>query len=250
MGYLYALGRLHAACGRHREGLDAMVECERWVREINAPNPAANVAWRADAAQLAAGLGEHDRARELLADTVSRARAFGARHALGIALRASGLIEGGDPGLEFLAEAVAVLDGAGFDLKLARTLTEQGAALRRAGRRRDALEQLRRGLDLAARCGALALSGRAREELLAAGARPRRERSWGPDALTASELRVARMAGRGMTNPQIAQALFITRKTVAVHLTRIYQKLDIQSRDQLARTLGERQSARASVLPS
>jgi DNA-binding CsgD family transcriptional regulator len=62
---------------------------------------------------------------------------------------------------------------------------------------------------------------------------------WGADALTASELRVARMAASGMSNRQIAQALFISRKTVTVHLTRIYQKLDITSRDELGHSLGD-----------
>ena len=209
------------------------------MRVTNAPNPAANLAWRADAAQLLASLGEQDRAHAVLGDTVSVARAFGAPHALGIALRARGLIEGDSTGLESLADAVAVLDGAGFDLQLARTLTEQGAALRRVGQRQEALEPLRRGLDLAVRCGAVVLSKRARDELVAAGARPRRARISGADALTASELRVARMAAEGMSNPQIGQALFISRKTVTVHLTRIYQKLDIESRAQLARSLVE-----------
>ena len=237
--YLYAFGRFRIARGQLREGLAALLGCEHWVRVTNAPNPAANLAWRADAAQLLASLGEQDRAHAVLGDTVSVARAFGAPHALGIALRARGLIEGDSTGLESLADAVAVLDGAGFDLQLARTLTEQGAALRRVGQRQEALEPLRRGLDLAVRCGAVVLSKRARDELVAAGARPRRARISGADALTASELRVARMAAEGMSNPQIGQALFISRKTVTVHLTRIYQKLDIESRAQLARSLVE-----------
>jgi DNA-binding CsgD family transcriptional regulator len=84
---------------------------------------------------------------------------------------------------------------------------------------------------------------RAHEELIAAGARPRRERIWGRDALTPSELRVARMAADGLTNPQIAQALFISRKTVTVHLTRIYQKLDISSRAELASSLEDPRAA-------
>jgi DNA-binding NarL/FixJ family response regulator len=81
------------------------------------------------------------------------------------------------------------------------------------------------------------LADRARAELVAAGARPRRDALRGRDALTASELRVAEMAEDGMTNREIAQALFVTQRTVETHLTHTYQKLDISSRAELADSL-------------
>jgi len=207
------------------------------------PNPAANLPWRSDLALLHARLGERHRAAELIAEDVMLAREFGAPHALGIALRAAGLIEGGAVGLQQLAEAADLLDGSGFDLEFARTPTERGAALRRAGRRRDAQHILRRGLDVATRCGTLALAKQAREELRLAGARPRRGRIRGIDALTASERRVASMAAGGMTNREIAQALFITLRTVETHLTTIYRKLDIAGRERLSEALGPDQAA-------
>jgi DNA-binding NarL/FixJ family response regulator len=80
---------------------------------------------------------------------------------------------------------------------------------------------------------------RAREELLTAGARPRRERVSGVDALTASERRVAQMASTGMTNREIAQALFVTMKAVALHLTHVYEKLEIAGRTELSVALGD-----------
>ncbi len=132
-----------------------------------------------------------------------------------------------------------LLEHTGTLVELARTLTDHGAALRRAGRRRDAREPLRRGLDLATSCGALAISRRAREELIAAGAKPRRERISGVEALTASELRVAQLAAQGLTNRQIAQALFITMRTVSAHLGHAYAKLDITDRAQLPAALSE-----------
>ena len=119
-------------------------------------------------------------------------------------------------------------------LELAYSLTEWGAALRRAGARTAAREPLRRALDLAARCGATPLAERAREEALAAGARPRRPWTSGVHALTPSELRVARLAAQALGNREIAQALFITTKTVSDHLTSAYRKLNISSREQLA----------------
>jgi DNA-binding CsgD family transcriptional regulator len=102
---------------------------------------------------------------------------------------------------------------------------------------------LARALDLAAGCGAGALATRAREELVTAGARPRRERLNGVEALTASERRVAHMAAAGMTNREIAQALFVTIKAVALHLTHVYEKLDITGRGLLPGALGEQDVA-------
>jgi len=116
-------------------------------------------------------------------------------------------------------------------------LVELGAALRRANRRREAREPLREGLDLAHRCGATALAERARTELGAAGARPRKTVLWGIESLTPSELRVARMAAEGMTNREIAQSLFVTTKTVETHLRHVYQKLDVAGRGGLTGVL-------------
>ena len=122
-------------------------------------------------------------------------------------------------------------------VELARALTDYGAALRRAGQRGQARAPLERGLDLAYHCGARRIAGRARAELAAAGAKPRRDAITGRDALTASELRVARLAAEGLTNREIAQALFITGRTAKVHLNRVYRKLEITRRDQLANAL-------------
>lgn len=237
ISYLYTLGRLRSAQGKLQEALKALLACEHRATELNASNPAANLSWRSQAALIATRLGDQQRALQLADEDLKLARAFGAPHALSIALRTAGLIQGATNGLKRLDEAVAVLDGAGIHLELARSLIEQGAAIRRAGRRRDAHQPLRRGLDLATHCGALTLAARAHEELHAAGARPRRERIHGPHALTASELRVARLAANGMTNRDIAQTLFITCRTVETHLTSIYRKLDTECRNNLAQAL-------------
>ncbi|MBV9336269.1 MAG: AAA family ATPase [Solirubrobacterales bacterium] len=234
--FLFAAGRVCAAQGALDEGLAALLECEQLVRETNSPNPAVNLPWRSEAALLAARLGARDRAEALAAEELALAGAFGAPRPLGVALRVAGLLSGRD-GLEQLAEAEALLEQAGNCLELARTLTDHGASLRRAGRRRDAREPLRRALDLATQCGALAITRRAREELIAAGAKPRRERISGLQALTASELRVAQLAAEGLTNRQIAQSLFITMRTVSAHLGHAYAKLDIGDRAQLATAL-------------
>jgi DNA-binding NarL/FixJ family response regulator len=149
------------------------------------------------------------------------------------------LIEGGKRGLALLEEAVQVLSGSPAKLEHAKARTELGAALRRANRRSQAREQLRHAVEVATICGATELAARAERELLATGARPRRVALSGIDSLTPSERRVAEMAADGPTNREIAQALFITQRTVEVHLTSIYRKLAINSRSQLATALAE-----------
>ena len=100
-----------------------------------------------------------------------------------------------------------------------------------SGNRRRARELLRESLDIAHHCGAIAVARRSRHELRVAGARPRRDALRGRDALTASELRVAQMAAERMTNRTIAQALFVTQRTVELHLTNVYTKLGVSRAD-------------------
>ena len=175
-------------------------------------------------------------------------RAFGAPRALGIALRVAGLAQGGERGLELLDESVAVLRSSPALLERAHSLAELGAALRRAGRRAAAREPLAEALDLAARCGARPLAARAREELKATGARPRRAWRTGVEALTPSELRVVRLAAEGRTNREIAHELYVTLKTVEGHLSRAYTKLGIERRGQLPRCPRRRKDQGANPL--
>ena len=119
-------------------------------------------------------------------------------------------------------------------LELAESLRALGAALRRAGRVLEARDVLREALDLAMRCGAGGLVGAVRGELHVAGARPRGPWTHGVEALTPSELRVARLAASGMTNPEIAAELVVSVKTVKHHLGAAFRKLDVASRRDLA----------------
>jgi DNA-binding CsgD family transcriptional regulator len=148
-----------------------------------------------------------------------------------------GLSTKGESGIELLRQAVLVLEGCSARLEYARALVDLGAAVRRSGQRAQAREYLSRGLEIATVAGAKVLASTAREELLATGARPRRVRLDGVEALTVSERRVARMAANGRSNPEIAQALFVTRKTVEKQLAGVYRKLGIRSRSELAAQL-------------
>jgi DNA-binding CsgD family transcriptional regulator len=116
-------------------------------------------------------------------------------------------------------------------------MTELGIALLRVRERDAGRASLREALDLAERHGANALAARAHEELLVAGARPRRRRLTGRDALTAAELRVARLAATGHSNRDIAAELFLTPKTIETHLGHAYAKLSINKREELAAAL-------------
>jgi DNA-binding CsgD family transcriptional regulator/tetratricopeptide (TPR) repeat protein len=236
---LPARGRLRAAEGRLHEGLADLLACGE--RYESAANRSPTLwSWRSEAALALAALGDSDRARELAAEEVRLARVLAPPRALGIALRAAGLVAGGSEGLVLLRESEAVLATSGAALEHARALVDHGSALRRAGHRADARPVLREGLEFAVSCGAEVLATRAREELSATGARPRRDRLRGPEALTPSERRVAQMAAEGRSNPEIAQALFLTRRTVETHLTHVYRKLDIRSREELAAALDPR----------
>jgi DNA-binding CsgD family transcriptional regulator len=181
---------------------------------------------------------DRDAALSRAAQALREARGWGTPRAIGMALHASGLIEGGEPGIELLEEAAGVLAGSPARVEHAHALADLGAALRRANRRADARDPLRQALDLADACGAHPLAERARHELRAAGGRPRRARLSGASALTASERRIAGMAADGLSNPEIAQALFVTKKTVEAHLGSAYRKLGINSRGQLGAALG------------
>lgn len=178
-------------------------------------------------------------ARAAAARMVGEARAWGTPRAIGMALHFSGLVEGGERGLELLGEAAAALAESPGRVEHAHALCDLGAALRRANQRSAAREPLRLALDLADACGARPLAERARQELRTAGGRPRRPRISGAEALTASERRIAVMAAAGLSNPQIAQALFVTKKTVEAHLGSAYRKLGIHSRAQLGAVLDD-----------
>jgi len=184
-----------------------------------------------------AQLGEVEEARRLAAEELELARAWGTPGAIGAAQRIVALVAERDSGIELLREAVATLEASEAKLEHAHALVDLGAALRRAGKRTEARERLAEGLELADRCGATALVEMAEGELRAAGARPRRRALSGVASLTPSELRVAEMAAEGMMNKEIAQALFVTLRTVEMHLSHAYGKLEISSRDQLSKAL-------------
>ncbi|HEV3230415.1 MAG TPA: AAA family ATPase [Solirubrobacteraceae bacterium] len=239
------LGEVRARLRLQRNDTDAAIQGLRVVGEsydaIRAVNPTVS-AWRS-ALALALAATAPEEASRLAGEELELARSTGLPRAEGVALRAVGLLEGGERGIELLRESLAVLECAPAALERARTLVELGAILRRDNQRSAAREPLTAGLDLAHRCGAERLAQRAAEELRASGAKPRRRSATGRDALTPSEVRVARMAAEGLSNREIAHALFVTAKTVENQLGHVYQKLGISGRSALPAALGAEQRA-------
>jgi DNA-binding CsgD family transcriptional regulator len=245
-----ARGRLRLAQGRPADALADFQTCasmfspDLWGTEMR---DVGYVHARAGAAEALLRLGEREAARELARAEVDDVRVFAAPRALGIALRVAGLVQGGSAGLELLEESVVSLRSSPALLERAHSLAELGAAMRRANRRSAARQPLAEALELAVRCGARRLAARAREELKATGARPRRDWQTGIEALTPSELRVVRLAVEGRTNREIAQELYVTLKTVEGHLSRAYTKLRIEGRGELPRVL-KREKTRVATL--
>jgi DNA-binding CsgD family transcriptional regulator len=192
--------------------------------------------WRSLKAQALDRLGRQDEAVALAGEELRIAHGWGSPGTVGRSLRVLGTILRAD-GIAHLEQACALLEGVPARLEHAKALAALGAALRRAGKPTEAREPLRRALELADVCGAQPLTDEVRTEIYATGARPRTTALRGVPALTASERRVVALAAGGQTNRDIAQALYVTPKTVEVHLGNAYRKLEIRSRRQLARAL-------------
>ena len=228
----YALGGLALAALARGELETARRELEETIRL----RPASHVDWpvfpsRTDLAEVLIRLGEPEQALSLVA-AFEQAQA-GRPLSLATARRCR-LLAAADDALDGVArDAITAIEGRS-PFEEARTRLVYGERLRRAGRRIDARRELERARELFAGLGAEAWAERARHEL---GASASRIRSPGPelDVLTAQELRVARAVAEGKSNRQVAGELFISPRTVEVHLSRVYRKLGITSRVQLAR---------------
>jgi DNA-binding CsgD family transcriptional regulator len=240
--FLFMRMRLRAAQGRHAAALKDFANGRRLTGSADATGPL--VGEYLVAVESHRALGDTDAADGLQVRTVEIARHWGTNRAIGQALRAHGRAAGGTQAIDALHEAIDVLERSPARLEYARALIDLGAALRRAGHRREAREPLRGGHLLARECGADALAETARLELAASGIRLRRPALSGADSLTPSERRIADMAASDTTNAEIAQALFITVKTVEMHLTHAYRKLDITKRTQLPGALGSQATSR------
>lgn len=233
---LFGRGRLRLARGDIRDGLADLLQTGRLLDSWHVTNPAV-IPWRSLAATGYAALGQHATARELIDEELALAHRWGSTRALGITLRTAGTLAKGSAAVHLLHQAVTTLRRSDAALEQARALADLGAALRKTNRLADARHHLRQAATFAQQCGATVLVRQARAELLAAGARPRSQTHCGPASLTPTEYRVATLAAQGLSNRDIAERLFVVRRTVELHLSSAYRKLGIRGRNGLSAAL-------------
>jgi DNA-binding CsgD family transcriptional regulator len=229
----YARSVLYNGLGRHDAARDAAWEAMQ-------PDPIGYgtflVPELAEAASRTEDRDLLDYAVEWLSE---RARAIGSGWASGIQARALALASEGEAAENLYRQSIEHLAGTRARIELARSHLLFGEWLRRERRRVDAREHLRKALEDFSAMGAEAFAGRAERELLATGERARKRTVETLDQLTPQETQVARLAADGHTNREIAAQLFISPSTVEYHLRKVFRKLDLKSRTQLARRLQE-----------
>ncbi|MFK4265878.1 helix-turn-helix transcriptional regulator [Streptomyces milbemycinicus] len=234
--YLMARARARWALGDGETALGLFLDCGRSLEETGITNPAF-APWWAEAACLLAERGRPEEAGDLVEWGAGLARRWGTSRALGLAALARGVTTQGRPGVELLTESVALLSRSPARAEHARAEYLLGGALLEAGDQRGAREHLRTAADLAWRCGALALAREARRRLVASGGRMREITTSPVDLLTGMERTVANLAAAGAGNREIAESLFVTVRTVEMHLTGVYRKLSVSQRAELGAAL-------------
>ena len=234
---LWALGLLDVAAGRHRQALDALEPLASETRAGGVRDPG-ELRFAADAVEALVGVGRIDEAEELVGEYEATARALPRPSALVAAARGASFIAGarGDhaAAVDLLKAAAERASDLPLPFEQARTLLALGVAQRRANQRRAARETLTRARDTLAALGAQAFARAAERELASIGGRT------ATGELTPSEQRVAQLVAEGHTNREVAASLVVSERTVEGHLSRIYTKLGVRSRAELARRLAER----------
>jgi DNA-binding CsgD family transcriptional regulator len=189
--------------------------------------------------EAAARAGAAERAADALRRLAEMTQASGTDWGAGVRARAEALLSADDAAEALYREAIERLGRTRVRVELARAHLLYGEWLRRQNRRLDAREHLRTAHEMLSDMGAEAFAERARRELAATGAQALKRTTGTPDVLTAQEALIARLASQGASNPQIAAQLFISPATVAYHLGKVFAKLGISSRSQLARATGD-----------
>jgi DNA-binding CsgD family transcriptional regulator len=208
------------------------------------------IPWQPDLIETYLRLGRHDDA-ELALDAFGHvARKTERASALAAAARCRGLLAAED-GFEAEFEKALDLHGAAqMPFECARTELCLGECLRRARRRADARAPLRSALETFERLGASPWAERARSELAASGETARRRDPYAAEELTPQELQVALVVARGATNREAGASLFLSPKTIEAHLGRVYRKLNVRSRTELAHLLGSEGALEGAAAPS
>lgn len=234
--YLMSRARTRAALGDPEGALGHLLRCGDSLAEAGIGNPVL-APWWYEAAQLLAELGRYGEGKDVVDRVAPAVRRWGTSRARGMLAVARGVLTPGDTGIDELTEAAELLDAGPGRLEQARAEYLLGRRLLERGDFEGARERLRRAIDIAVLCGDRQLLDRAVPALGAAGGRLRRGTESPTDALSGSERQVAERAAGGATNREIAEALFLTQRTVEFHLTSVYRKLGIRGRGELEAVL-------------
>ncbi|MFE7190321.1 LuxR C-terminal-related transcriptional regulator [Kitasatospora sp. NPDC057541] len=235
--YLYVGGRLRRALGDLDGAVELWRRCGRSLAEAGVANPVLAPWWLAAATTLA-GQGRTAAAAGIVAQVQEAVDGWDTARARGLGLVAAGVIATGAARTELLAEAVEVLEQSPARLVQAEARYRLGRELLLRDDLPGARRHLRQAIETATRCGYHLLSAAARRLLADAGGRMPQVAVSPLDTLTRSERRIATLVRTGVSNREIAEQLFITPRTVEMHLTNIYRKLDVRGRTDLVPATG------------
>jgi DNA-binding CsgD family transcriptional regulator len=231
----YTAALLGNSLGRYEEALAAAEPCCENADHLGYP------LWALpELAEAAARCGRADVAEQAVARLAETTAASGTDWGLGMLARSRALVSAGEPAEAEYVEAIDRLGRTPLKAHLARAHLLYGEWLRRAKRRSDARAQLRTASEMFTAMGAEAFAARADRELVATGERVRRRDVRPVVELTPQESQIARLASEGRSNPEIAAQLYLSPRTVEYHLSKIFAKLDINSRGRLAHALAAR----------
>jgi DNA-binding CsgD family transcriptional regulator len=216
----------------YEEAMAAARAAARHPQDFGAPRWAL-----AELVEACAHLGAVEMGSEALQELSETTQASGTDWALGVEARSRALLSEGTAAEDLHREAIERLSRTPVRLHLARAHLSYGEWLRREHRRIDARAELGTALEMLNDFGAEAFAERARRQLQATGATVRRRTIATPTDLTPQEEQIARLAGEGLTNPEIGARLFISHHTVEWHLRKVFSKLGIGSRRELAGAL-------------
>lgn len=237
---LESRARLRLAEDLPESALEDALTAGSFFERIYGREPARAFGWRLVASEACLRLDEPEQARAHAVRAVEALRPLGTPRQLAEALTALAQASPDDEAAALLEEALTVLTDSTAQLARIHARLALGAVRRRLGARDEARELLYSAFEAADVAGALPYATQARRELHALGNRPRRAAREGLASLTPSERRVAELVAAGLSNPQVAHHLFLSRRTVESHLARAYRKLNIAGRTELEAVVGPR----------
>jgi DNA-binding CsgD family transcriptional regulator len=234
---LLVRGRARLLLNDPEGGLSHLLRCGRSLTDAGIRSPML-APWWLDAAVILTDQKRHSEALALVEAQDEAITRWGTPESIGLGMLARGVATPGRRGPQLMAEAAERLAASPARLSQLRAELLVGGALLRSGEDAAARRHLRRAVDLAVRCGNTASVSLANELLIAAGGRIRK-RGGPSDLLTSAERRVVEQATAGASNREIAEALFVTLRTVETHLSNVYRKLGVSSRVEIDTALKE-----------